>query len=90
MTVKKPKLVITLTNHNGSNQCNESIIILANACNLLKAREKLRVQGTIGFGFTFNWLKNLGETFKPITKRSNHNRLITFDSHLKTALCDVA
>ena len=26
------------------------------------------------------------ETFKPITKLSNHNRVITFDIHLKAAL----
>ena len=26
------------------------------------------------------------ESFKPITKRGNHNHVITFDSHLKTAL----
>ena len=25
------------------------------ACNLLKAREKSRVQGTIGFGFASHW-----------------------------------
>ena len=59
---------------------------LAIACNLLKAREKSRVQGAIGFGFASNWLKDLRETFKPITKFSKHNRVITFDIHLKTAL----
>ena len=30
--------------------------------------------------------KNWRESFKPITKRSNRNHVITFDSHLKTAL----
>ena len=59
---------------------------LAITCNLLKAREKSHVQGAIGFGFAFNWLKKLRETFKPITKLSNHNRVITFDIHLKAAL----
>ena len=58
---------------------------LAITCDLLKAREKSRVQGVIDFGFASNWLKNLHKTFKPITKCSNHNRVITFDSHLKTA-----
>jgi len=59
---------------------------------LLKEREKSRVHGAIGFGFGFgfgfasHWLKNCHESFKPIIKRSNHNHVITFDSHLKTAL----
>ena len=35
------------------------------ACNLLKAREKSRLPGAIGFGFASHWLKNW-----PITKRS--------------------
>ena len=58
----------------------------ATACNLLKAREKSCVQGAIGFGFPSHWLKNWREIFKPITKRNNRNRIITIDSHLKTAL----
>ena len=32
-------------------------------------------------------MKNWRESFKPITKHSNRNHVITFDSHLKTALC---
>ena len=40
----------------------------------------------IGFGFASHWLKNWRDSFKPITKRSNRNHVITFDSHLKTAL----
>ena len=59
---------------------------LAITCNLLKAREKSRVHSAIGFGFASNWLKNWREIFKPITKRINRNHVITFDSHLKTAL----
>ena len=59
---------------------------LAITCNSLEAREKSRVHGAIGFGFDYNWLKNWRESFKPITKRSNRNHGITFDSHLKTAL----
>ena len=55
-------------------------------CNLLKAREKSRMQVAIGFGFPSHWLINLRDIFKPITKRSNCNRVITFDSHVKTAL----
>ena len=35
-------------------------------------------------GFDSYWLKNWRESFQPITKRSNRNHVITFDSHLKT------
>ena len=59
---------------------------LAITCNSLQAREKSRVHGTIGFAFASHWFKNWRESFKPITKRSNRNHVITFDSHLKTAL----
>mgnify|MGYP000017116371 FL=1 len=45
---------------------------LATTCNLVKAREKNHC------------LKNWGDVFWPITERSNHNHVITFDSHLKT------
>ena len=75
----------------GANSAMKQSEYLAITCNLLKAREKSHVQGAIGFGFGFasNWLKNWCETFKPITKRSNRNHVITFDSHLKTALFKV-
>ena len=59
---------------------------LAITCNSLKEREKLRVHCVIGFGFASRWLKNWHKSLKPITKHSNRNRVITFDSHLKTAL----
>ena len=55
-------------------------------CNSPEAREKSRVNGAIGFGLTSHWLKNWRSSFKPITKRGNRNHVITFDSHLKTAL----
>jgi len=54
--------------------------------NLLKAREKSWEQGAIGLGFASPWLKNWHEIFKEITKRGNRNRVISFDSRLKTAL----
>ena len=59
---------------------------LAITCNSLKVREKSRVHGAIGFAFASHWLKNWCKSFKPITKRGNRNHVITFDSHLKTAL----
>ena len=49
-------------------------------------RGKNRVQGAIAFGFASLWSKNWREYFKPITKHSNRNQVITFDSHLKTTL----
>ena len=61
---------------------------LAITCNSLKAREKSRLHGTIGFGFAYHGLKIWRKSFKPITKGSNHNHVITFDSHLKSALID--
>ena len=87
MTVEKPKpkqllRPITTSANTAMNQSQ----LLEITCNSLKAREKSRVQGMIGFGFASHWLKNWRESFKPITKRSNCNRVITFDSHLKTAL----
>ena len=89
MTVEKPKpkqllRPITTGADSGTNQSQ----FLEITCNTLKAREKSRVHGAIGFGFGFasHWLKNWRESFKPITKRSNRNYIITFDSHLKTAL----
>ena len=58
---------------------------LAITFNLLKAREKSRIQGVIGFGLASHCgLKNWREIFKPVTKRSNC--VITFDSHLKVTL----
>ena len=60
--------------------------LLAITCNSLKAREKSSVLGAIGLGFASHWLKNWRESFKPITKHSNRDHVITFDSHLKTAL----
>ena len=89
MTVEKPKpkqLLRPITTGAGS-AMNQSQF-LAITCNSLKAREKSRVHGEIGFGFGFasDWLKNWRESFKPITKRSNRDHVITFDSHLKTAL----
>ena len=61
---------------------------LAITCNSLLAREKSCVHGAVCFGFASHWLKNWRESSKPITKRSNRNHVIAFDSQLKTALCN--
>ena len=87
MTVEKPKpeqLLRPITTGAGS-AMNQSQL-LAIICNLLKAREKSRLHGAIGFGFASHWLKNWRESLKTIIKRSNRNHVITFDSYLKTAL----
>ena len=80
--------VITLTNYNrnGTNSAMNQSEFLVITCNSLEAREKSRVHGAVGFGFAYHWLKNWRESFQPITKRSNRNHVITFNSHLKSAL----
>ena len=55
-------------------------------CNLLEARAKSHVPDAVGFGFASHWLKTWREIFKAIAKRGCRNRVINFDSHLKTAL----
>ena len=87
MTVEKPKpkqLLRPIATGAGS-AMNQSQF-LAIICNSLEAQERSRVQGAIGFVCASHWLKNWRESFKPITKRSNRSHVITFDSHLKTAL----
>ena len=87
MTVEKPKpkqLLRPITT--GTNSSMSQSQFLAITCNSLEAREKSRVYGANSFGFASHWSKNWRDTFKPITKRSKRNHVITFDSHLKTAL----
>lgn len=40
----------------------------------------------IGSGFASHWVKHWRDIFQPISKLSNRNRVITFDSYLKTGL----
>ena len=90
MTVEKPKpkqLLRPITT--GRNGAMNQSQFLAITCNSLEAREKSHVHGAIGLGFASYWLKNWRVSFKPITKRSNRNHVITFDSHLKTALLTI-
>ena len=87
MTVEKPKpkqLLRPITT--GTNSAMNQSQFLEITCNSLEAREKSRAHGAIGFGFASDWLKNWRDSFKPITKRSNRNHVITFDGHLKTTL----
>ena len=93
MTVEKPKpkqLLRPITTGPGSTM-NQSQF-LAITCNSFEAPERSRVYGAIGLGFASHWLKNWRESFNLITKRSNRNHVLTFDSLLKNALihaCDV-
>ena len=92
MTVEKPKpkqLLRPITT--GTNRAMNQSEFQEITCNSLEAREKSRVHGAIGFGFGFasHWLKNWRDSFKPITKLGNRSHVITFDSHLKTALTDI-
>ena len=87
MTVEKPNQSsysgpITTGTNIAMNQSQ----FLAITCDSLETQEKSCVQGAIGFGFASHWLKNWPESFKPITKHSNRNHVLTFNSHLKTAL----
>ena len=87
MTVEKPKprqLLRPITT--GADSVVNQSEFLAITSNMLKAWEKSCIHGTLGFGFASHRLKNWRKSFEPITKGSNCNNVITFDSHLKTAL----
>ena len=87
MIVEKPKPKLSLRPiTTGANSAMNQSKSLAITCNLIKAREKSPVHVQSAIGFASNWLKNWRETFKPITRRSNCNHIVTFDSDLKTAL----
>ena len=88
MTVEKPKpkqLLRPITT--GANSATNQSQFLAITCNSFESREKPRVQGGIGFDFAFasHWLKNWRES---LSQSLSVAMVITFDSHLKTALCD--
>jgi len=64
VTVEKPKpkqLFRPITT--GTNSTMNQSQFLAIIRNSLKAREKSRVRGAIGFGSTPHWLKNWRESF---------------------------
>ena len=90
MAVEKPKpkakqLLRPITTGAG-NEMNQSQF-LAITCKSLEAREKSCVCGATGFDS--HWLKSWHDSFKPITKHSIRNYVITFESHLKTALIGI-
>ena len=64
MAVEKPKpkqLPRPITT--GANSAMNQSQFLAITCNSLKAREKSRVQGAIGFGFCFSKVEKLARVF---------------------------
>ena len=68
MTLEKPKLKQLLRSiTTGADSAMNQSQFLTITCNSLRAREKSRVHGAIGFGFAHHWLKNWRESFKPIT-----------------------
>ena len=70
MTVEKPIPRLLLRPiATGANRVMNQSEFQASICNLLKAREKTRVKGAIGFGFPSYCMKNEREIFKSITKR---------------------
>ena len=73
----KTTLLVRPITTGANNTMNQSEFLVI-TCNLLKAREKSRAQGAIGFDFASHWLKHWREILKPITKRSNRNHLITY------------
>ena len=90
MTVEKTKrkqLLRPITT--GANITMNQSNFLSITCNSLKAREKSRVHGAIGF--VSHWLKTGASLFSQSDwlKRSNCNHVVTFDSHLKTALITI-
>ena len=87
MTVEKltPKQLLRPITTGAGSAMNQSQF-LAITCNSLAARERSRVHGTVGFGLHSHWLKNWHESFKPITKRSNRNHVITFDTNCRDPL----
>ena len=84
----KPKQLLRPITAGASSAMNQSQF-LAITCKSLEAREKSRVHGATGFGVASHWLENWRDSFKPITKHSNRNHVITSDSHLKTALLNL-
>ena len=72
--------VITSTHHKRNKQADKAITISRSKHGNKRACKVLL------HGFDSPWSKNWRENFKPIIKRTNCNRVITFDSHFKTAL----
>ena len=81
----KPKQLLRPITTGADSTMNQSQFI-AITCNSLKAREKSRVDGVIGFCFASRSLKNWRESYEPVIKHNNHNHVITFNSHLKISL----
>ena len=78
MTVEKPKPKQSLRPiTTGTNSAMNQSQFLAITCNSLKAREKSRVRGAIGFGFASHWLKNWCDSFNHYKRnnRKDKNRI---------------
>ena len=60
--VKTKTNVITLANHKGRSLVNQSKLE-ASTCSRCEARENVREQVAIGFGFTSDWMRKWREFF---------------------------
>ena len=91
MVLTQSGFQITSTNYNRSRQRDEPITIPSNYLFIRTKRGKNHAYMVelASRGFASHWLKNWRESLKPITRRSNRNLVITFDSHLKTTLSEV-
>lgn len=76
---------ITSSNHRSTHR-DESIRIPSNFLQLAQSAGKItQVQGAIVFIYLFIGSKTVPRFFKPITRRSNRHRVISFESHLQTS-----
>ena len=63
----KPKKLLRAIKKDGDNPVNQSRLEVITGSRH-KARENVHARGTIGFGFTSDWLKKWRENFEPITE----------------------
>ena len=87
MTVQKskPKQFLQPITTGANSAMNQSEF-LAITCNSPKAREKIHAFKVRLVLVLLLIGRKTGASFKPVTKCSNSNHVITFDSHLKSAL----
>ena len=92
MTVVKPippwKLLLRTIMTGANSSMNQSEFLQLHVT-WPRRGKKSGVQGEISFGFASHWLRNWRAIFNPITKRSNRNHVINYDSYLKTAINDL-
>lgn len=76
--------VIIQTKYNRSKQCDEVIRIPSNYPSLAQRATEIARKRCDWFWLCFLMVENWREILKPISKRSNHNVVHAFDSHVTT------